>query len=58
MYDNCPIPSSAARLRSSFLCSQIVASFDPAIVNSPGAFLNDCVIHDDLIPDHVKDEVR
>lgn len=37
--------------------SQIVAAFDPSIVTSPGAYLNDCVIHDDQLPDSAKDEV-
>ena len=51
-------PSASTFLPSScFFCSQIVAAFDPAVITSPGAFLNDCVVHDDQLPDHLKDEV-
>jgi len=38
--------------------TQIVAAFDPSILTSPGAYLNDCVIHDDQLPDIAKDEAN
>lgn len=47
-----------AVIDSVYLFSSIAATFDPSILGDAGAYLDDCVPHDDRLPENAKSYVR